>query len=98
MGDIDKLSGLPKELFNIGDIVKSQQKIKISVIRRKFTKFITIISGFDKETNLKELCREMKQAFGVGGTVANGTIEIQGNNKKRAEEYLKSKGYSVLDN
>ena len=98
MQSIDKLSGLPKELFDIENIVKSQKKIKVFIIRRKFTKVITILSGFDKSANLKQLCREMKQKFGVGGTVSNGNIEIQGNNKKRVEEYLKSKGYSIFDN
>jgi len=45
MQEIDKISGLPKDLFDISDIVKEQQKIKIGVIKRKFSKVITIVSG-----------------------------------------------------
>jgi len=90
MNEIDKL-------FDTSGIIKTQQKIRVSIIRRKFTKVITIITGFDKDTNTEELCREMKRSFGVGGTVKEGNIEIQGNNKQRAEEFLKKSGYNILE-
>jgi len=93
MQEIDKVSGLPKDLFDISSIVKEQQKIKIFVIRRKFSKVITIVSGIDDKKLLEGLGKEMKQKFACGGTVWDGTIELQGNHKERAKEFLIKKGY-----
>ena len=36
----------------------------------------------------------MKQKFACGGTIANKTIELQGNHKARAKEFLIKKGYN----
>ena len=95
MQEIDKISGLPKDLFDISDIVKEQQKIKIAVIRRKFSKIITIVTGIDDKEQLKEVGKEMKQKFACGGTVKDNEIELQGNHKKRAKEFLIKKGYKA---
>ncbi|MEK6959354.1 MAG: stress response translation initiation inhibitor YciH [archaeon] len=93
MQEIDKISGLPKELFDINNIAKEQQKIKIIIIRRKFSKIITIVSGIDDKKTLEEIGREMKQKFACGGTVRDGMIELQGKHKDRAREFLIKKGY-----
>jgi len=45
--EIDKISGLPKDLFDISDITKKQQQIKIDVFKRRFSKMVTVISGID---------------------------------------------------
>ncbi len=93
MQEIDKISGLPKDLFDISDIAKEQQKIKIEVMRRRFSKWLTIISGIDDKSVLKEIGKEMKQKFACGGTVKDNEIELQGNHKKKAKEFLIKKGY-----
>jgi len=91
--EIDKISGLPKDLFDINNITKEQQKIKIDIIRRKFSKIITVVSGIDDKNASEEIGREMKQKFACGGTVRNGVIELQGKHKDRAREFLIKKGY-----
>ena len=93
MQEIDKISGLPKDLFDISDITKEQQKIKIDVFKRRFSKMITIISGIDDKVTLKEIGKEMKQKFACGGTVKDNEIELQGNHKVRAKELLIKRGY-----
>jgi translation initiation factor 1 len=93
MQEIDKVSGLPKDLFDITNISKEQQKIKIVVVRRRFKKFITTISGFDDKTIVKDLGKDMKRKFACGGTVKDNEIELQGNQKQKAKDFLISKGY-----
>ena len=93
MQEIDKISGLPKDLFDINDITKEQQKIKIDVTKRRFSKMVTTISGIDDKTTLKEIGKEMKQKFACGGTVKDNEIELQGNHKEGAKELLIKRGY-----
>ena len=93
MQEVDKISGLPKDLFDISNISKEQQKIKIVVTRRRFKKLITIVSGLDDKTLVKELGKEMKRKFACGGTVKDMEIELQGDHKRKALEFLKTKGY-----
>lgn len=94
MQEIDKISGLPKDLFDIGNIGKDQQKIKIEVKRTRFKKFLTTISGIDDKQELKDLGKEMKQKFACGGTSKDGFIELQGDHKNKAKEFLIKKGYN----
>ncbi|MFA6268658.1 MAG: stress response translation initiation inhibitor YciH [archaeon] len=93
MQEIDKISGLPKDLFDISNIAKEQQKIKVDVIRRKFSKFVTIVSGIDDSGVVKDLGKEMKQKFACGGTIKDNIIELQGKHKNRVVEFLIKKGY-----
>ncbi len=93
MQEIDKISGLPKDLFDINNITKEQQKIKIEVKRIRFKKMMTIVSGIDDKEKLKEIGKEMKQKFACGGTVKDGIIEIQGNHKPKVKDFLIKKGY-----
>ena len=44
---------------------------------------------------LPALAKTLKQALGVGGTVKNGVIEIQGQEREKIAEALKKLGYGV---
>lgn len=44
---------------------------------------------------LKGLCQELKRACGTGGSVADGTIELQGDLRERVREVLLQKGFVV---
>ncbi len=94
MQEIDKISGLPKDLFDITNITKEKQRIKVEVIKRKFSKIITLVHGIEDDEELKEMGKAMKQKFACGGTIANKTIELQGNHKLRVKEFLVKKGYN----
>ncbi|MCX6802943.1 MAG: stress response translation initiation inhibitor YciH [Candidatus Diapherotrites archaeon] len=93
MQEIDKISGLPKDLFDISSITKEQQKIRVEVIRRKFSKFVTLISGIEEKEIIKDLGKEMKQKFACGGTVKDNEIELQGKHRDKAVDFLIKKGY-----
>lgn len=93
MQEIDKISGLPKDLFDITNITKEQQKIKVEVKKSRFNKVMTIVQGIEEKQTLKELGKEMKQKFACGGTAKDGVIELQGDHKKKVKAFLVSKGY-----
>ena len=97
MSEVDKITGLPKDVLSNWNVLSFPEKIKIIVIKRRFSKLITIVSGFNKGTDLKELCRKMKKKFGVGGTVANGAIELQGKNKDKTYKFLIDLGYNDIE-
>ncbi len=44
---------------------------------------------------LKELAGELKRACGVGGAVAENTVELQGDLRGRVREILAKKGWTV---
>ena len=75
-------------------VSKEQQKIKIAVIRRKFSKIITIVSGIDDGKTIEDVGREMKQKFACGGTVKDGNIELQGDHKSKVKDELVKLGFS----
>ena len=45
--------------------------------------------------NLKALAKKLKQECGTGGTVRDGVIEIQGEQRERIAEVLRELGYKV---
>ena len=93
MNDIDPITGLPKELFDIKDIEKEQEKIKVRTIQRRFGKFVTIISGFEEKDRAKEMGKILKKKLACGGTVRGTEIELQGEHKTKVKEILKQNGY-----
>ncbi len=93
MGEIDKITGLPKELLDFDQIGKEAERIKVRVIQRRFKKLVTIISGIESENELKEMAKVMKKKLACGGTVKGKDIELQGEHKAKVKEILIKEGY-----
>ncbi len=59
-------------------------------------KGITLIKNLVlSEDDMSALARKIKQACGAGGTVKNGVIEIQGENREKIADVLIKLGYTV---
>ena len=59
-------------------------------------KGVTTVTGFDLvEAELKTLAKQLKQKCSTGGTVKEGVIEIQGDNREKLKAEITKLGYSV---
>lgn len=95
MSEICLKCGLVKELCVCETIAKESQLIKIFLERKKFRKFSTIIEGIDqKEIDIKDLAKKLKEQFACGGTAKEGKIELQGDHKNKVKDILVKMGFS----
>lgn len=87
--------GLPEELCVCESIAKESQKIIVRTEQRKFRKKYTLIEGIDqKEIDLKQLCKTLKEKLACGGTVDENVIVLQGDHKQKARDLLKDAGFA----
>jgi translation initiation factor 1 len=88
--------GLPTDLCICKEIAKEQQLVKVYTLRKKFGKIVTFVEGIDeKEVDLKALSKELKSKFACGGTVKDGCIRLQGNNRESVKKTLREMGYTL---
>ena len=59
-------------------------------------KGVTVVTGLPLSVSeLKALARDLKKKCGSGGTVRDGTIEIQGEHRDNLVEELTQRGFTV---
>ena len=85
-----------EEIEEAETLPKNQQKLKVSMEKKgRGGKTVTLIKGFvGTEDDLKELGKLMKAKCGVGGSVKDDEIIIQGDFKQRIIDLLKAEGYT----
>ena len=98
--EIDPKTGLPIEAIDWSDLTKKGQRIQISTAKKRYGKFVTLIAGFDKGTDIKKIAKELKNEFACGGTYKDNIIELQGDHHKKIKAALIKLGFdesSIVD-
>jgi len=94
MSNICPKCGLPKDICVCNEITKDKEKIRIKIEQRKYRKKYTIIEGFDKDTDIKKIAKELKNKLACGGTAKEKHIELQGDHKEKAKQILLKMNYT----
>lgn len=84
--------GLPLQACMCEEIAKSEQHIKIELVKRKYGKIATLITGLSG-VDIKNIAKELKGELACGGTTKNNVIELQGDHHKRVKPVLVRLGF-----
>jgi translation initiation factor 1 len=73
----------------------AEQNIRVRLEKQgRGGKAVTVAVGFAlSAADLEKLAKELKSGLACGGTAAEGTIELQGDQRERAVALLLKKGY-----
>jgi len=96
MSEICPKCGLPTEICVCEDLAREQQKIIISVDKRRYGKMMTIVDGINShELDIDSLITKLKKKCASGGTIKDGRIELQGDHRSKVKETLDEMGFIV---
>ncbi len=92
--DICPKCGLPKQACVCEEIAKSEQRIQLTTVKKKFGKVVTMVSGIEKGIDIKKIAKDLKAELGCGGTVRENVIELQGDHIRKLKLVLVRLGFS----
>ena len=76
--------------------INQNQDLRVHLDRRGGGKIVTIVRGYEgNKQDLNALGKLLRKKCGVGGTVKNNEILIQGNVREKVLKFLNDKGYTV---
>ena len=83
------------------DVVRARSttgrvKVRREVGGRKGKTVTTVANVPLADAGLKELAGKLKKRCGVGGSVKDGVIELQGDHRELVLEILKAEGYDAV--
>lgn len=76
-------------------IEPAQQKLKIKLdTKHRAGKAVTLVEGFvGTAADIEELGKKLKSFCGTGGSVKDGEIIVQGDNREKILQWLQKNGY-----
>ncbi|MCF7800602.1 MAG: translation initiation factor [Candidatus Marinimicrobia bacterium] len=88
---------LPGQCLCDDDELDGGGTVKIAKLRmeKRKGKPTTVLYDLSGVQDMKALSRTLKNLVSAGGTVKDGTIELQGEHRDRIRAYLKSEGFQV---
>lgn len=91
--EIDPKTGLPLQAIEWENLTRGSQRINVKLDRKRYGKYVTVISGFDKDVDIKKIAKALKNELACGGTSKNNTIELQGDHMKKIKPLLAKMGF-----
>ncbi len=85
--------GLPKQACVCEQIIKSDQRIRVTTDKKRYGKIVTLVTGFDSGIDIKKIAKSLKNKLACGGTYRENTIELQGDHRKRIRDILVNLGF-----
>jgi translation initiation factor 1 len=90
---------LPREVDEEQKTIEpSQQKLKIRLdSKHRAGKAVTLVEGFIGTTaDVEDLGKKLKTFCGTGGSVKDGEIIVQGDNRDKVLQWLQKNGYKLV--
>ncbi len=85
-----------RDLTPLDEIARESQVITITTDKRRYGKWMTIVSGFDPHSeDIKELAKTLKRKTATGGTAKGEKIELQGDQRDKVKKVLEDMGFKV---
>lgn len=78
-------------------LIAAQQKLRVLLDKKQRAgKMVTLVEGFiGKDADREELGKKLKTFCGTGGSVKDGAIIIQGDNRDKVLQWLQKNGYTA---
>ena len=91
--EIDPKTGLPLQAIEWDNLTRGSQRISVTTDKKRYGKIVTIVSGFDKDVDVKKIAKALKNELACGGTYKNNIIELQGDHMKKIKPLLIKMGF-----
>lgn len=81
----------------VADVVPAETRLRLRLDKKgRGGKAVTIVSGLPPHPDyLTGLSRKLKAHCGTGGTLKEGQLEIQGDQRDKVQAYLERMGFKV---